>query len=196
MAVIPEVVPNFANPRRLFRAKSWDHGTGITHAVLSPMQLFTQFHVALSLLGIFAGFIFAYALLTSKPFKTWTAIFLWSTLATSLTGFLFPFNGFTPALGFGIISTLVLALSFFSLHVRKLSGAWRWLYVLSTVFAFYLNFFVLIVQVFLKIPAAHALAPTQTEPPFAIAQLLALLAFSALAVAGVLKFKPAPQITP
>lgn len=155
------------------------------------MNLFTQFHVALSLVGIFTGFVVAFAMLSSKSVPGWTTIFLWTTLATSVTGFLFPFHGFTPAIGVGILSMLVLAVAFYALYARKLAGKWRGTYVITAIFALYLNFFVLIVQAFQKIPALHALAPTQAEPPFAIAQGLALVFFVALGIAVTRKFRPA-----
>jgi len=157
------------------------------------MNTFTLFHVALSLIGIVAGFVAAFGMLGSNRCRTWTAVFLWSTLATVVTGFMFPFHGFTPAIGFGLISLPLLAAAFYGLHARKLAGHWRWIYVVSALLAFYLNFFVLIVQSFLKIPALHALAPTQQEPPFALAQGAALLLFVVLGVLATRKFRPAPE---
>lgn len=147
-------------------------------------------HVGLSLVGIVAGIVVAVAMLAPRIDRGWTATFLWSTLLTSLTGFLFPITQFTPALGFGIISLLVLAPVFFGLYKRKLAGHWRWIYVTGALFAFYLNFFVLIVQSFLKIPALHALAPTQQEPPFALAQGVTLIGFLLLGFLAVRRFKP------
>jgi hypothetical protein len=158
------------------------------------MSAFTWFHVALSLVGIFAGFIAVLGLLGSKVSQPWTVIFLWSTLATVVTGFMFPFKGFTPAIGFGVISMPVLGAAFYALHARKLAGNWRWIYGVNAVLALYLNFFVLIVQSFLHVPALHALAPTQKEPPFAIAQGAALLVFVALGVFTTIKFRPPSRL--
>jgi Kef-type K+ transport system membrane component KefB len=120
----------------------------------------------------------------------WTAVFLWLTLATSVTGFFFPFHAFTPAIGVGIVSLLVLGVAFFGLYARKLTGSWRTAYVIAAVLAQYLNFFVLIVQSFLRIPVLHALAPRQTEPPVAIVQALALLLFLVLGFLATRKFSP------
>ena len=155
------------------------------------MNTFTLFHVALSLVGILAGFVVVFGLLGSKPGGGWTTVFLWTTLATSVTGFFFPFHGFTPAIGVGIISALILALAFYALRARQLAGPWRGVYVVGAVVAQYLNFFVLIVQSFQKIPALHALAPTQQEPPFAVAQGAALLLFVVLGLRAVKRFHPA-----
>lgn len=156
------------------------------------MTAFTLFHVVLSLVGILAGFVVVFGLIASKICRCWTAVFLWTTLATTVTGFMFPYHGFTPALGTGIVSLLVLLPAFFALHARKLAGAWRWIYVVGAVLALYLNFFVLIVQSFLKIPALHALAPTQQEPPFAMAQGAALVLFVVLGILATIKFRPLP----
>jgi hypothetical protein len=140
--------------------------------------------------GIFAGLVVAFGLLASKSCPGWTAVFLWTTLATSVTGFFFPLHGFTPAIGVGIVSLLILAPVFYARYARKLAGAWRWIYVIGAMLALYLNFFVLIVQSFQKISALHALAPTQAEPPFALAQGAALLLFIVLGVIATIKFRP------
>jgi hypothetical protein len=108
-----------------------------------------------------------------------------------VTGFLFPFKGFTPAVGTGIVALVVMAPTLFALYVKKLAGIWCPTYVIGAVISLYLNFFVLIVQAFLKIPALNALAPTQKEPPFAIAQGLALVLFIALGIGATLKYRPA-----
>lgn len=155
---------------------------------------FTLFHVAISLVAIMAGFVVVFALLGSKVEKGWTAIFLWTTFATSATGFLFPFKGFTPAIGTGIVALIVMAPTLYAYYGKKLAGFWRPTYVVGAVVSLYLNFFVLVVQLFLKIPALNALAPTQKEPPFAIAQGLAFLFFLALGIAATFKFRPAPAV--
>jgi len=113
-----------------------------------------------------------------------------TTTATTLTGFGFPFHGLTPAIGVGIVSTLVLALAIAALYLFHLAGSWRWVYVVGCVIAQYLNCFVLVVQAFLKVPALHALAPTQSEPAFKLAQGFVLLAFIAIGVLAVRRFHP------
>ena len=111
-------------------------------------------------------------------------------MLTSVTGFLFPMSGFTPAQGFGYLSLVVLAIALAALYVFHLAGAWRWIYVATAVTALYLNCFVLVVQMFQKLPAMNALAPNQSEPPFQIAQGLLLLAFIVLGVLAARRFHP------
>jgi len=156
------------------------------------LSAFTAFHVALSLIGIASGFVVLYGLLQAKQSAGWTKLFLTTTIATSVTGFFFPFHGFTPADGVGIVSLIVLALAVLALYRFGLAGGWRRTYVITCVIALYLNFFVLIVQSFQKIPALNALAPTQSEPPFQITQLVALLAFIALGIRATMKFRAEP----
>jgi hypothetical protein len=153
------------------------------------MDTFTIIHVIISLIAIGSGFIVLFGLLTGKRLDGWTAFFLAMTGATSVTGFLFPFPGFTPAIGVGIISLVVLAIAIVARYARHLAGAWRWIYVVSAMLGLYLNFFVLIVQLFQKIPALKAMAPTQSEPPFLVAQVLALLLFVVLTILAVMKFR-------
>ena len=152
------------------------------------LRIYTIIHVIISLLGIISGFVVMFGLLTANPLNGWTAFFLATTVATSVTGFFFPFKGFTPALAFGIISLVVLAAVIYARYPGNLEGSWRWIYVVGAVLAQYLNFFVLIVQSFQKIPALKALAPTQKEPPFAITQLVFLILFIVLGVVAVNKF--------
>jgi len=147
---------------------------------MSGLELFTAFHVLISLIGILSGFVAIAGMVRSKPLDWWTDLFLVTTVATSVTGFLFPFNGFTPAIGTGIISMIVLTLAIVALRVKYLQGPWARTYAITAVMAQYFNFFVLIVQSFRRVPVLHALAPTESEPPFAIAQLVALIAFVAL----------------
>src|SRR3984957_2531631 len=142
----------------------------------------TLFHVALSLIGILAGLVVVFSLISGKQSKKWTAAFLVTTAATSATGFLFPFHKFLPSHAVGIVSLLVLAATIPALYVFHLSGAWRRVYVIGSVLALYLNVFVLIAQFFMKIPALKALAPTQSEPPFLVTQVGGMLIFIVLGV--------------
>jgi hypothetical protein len=154
------------------------------------MTAFTFVHVALSLVGIFAGLVVLYGMLTSHRMPTWTALFLVTTLATTLTGFGFPFQGFTPAIGVGIVSTLILAATLVARYAFRLSGAWRWIYIVGAVTALYLNVFVLVVQSFQKIPALHVFAPQGSEPPFAITQAIVLVLFIAAGFLTARRFHP------
>jgi hypothetical protein len=119
-----------------------------------------------------------------------TALFLFTTALTSVTGFLFPIHGFTPALGVGIVACVVLAVALFALYKEHLVGAWRWIYVVAAVASLYLNVFVLVVQSFAKVSALTALAPTQTEPPFAITQAVVLAIFVLITLISVITFRP------
>lgn len=144
------------------------------------LAAFTLFHVALSLVGIFTGFVVIFALLSAKYSNGWIATFLVTTAATSVTGFLFPFHRFLPSHAVGIVSLLVLAVTIPALYVFHLAGHWRWTYVIGPVIALYLNVFVLIAQFFMKIPALKALAPTQSESPFLGTQVVVMLIFIVL----------------
>ena len=155
------------------------------------LAAFTQFHVILSLIGIVSGIVVALAMLSSSRMPALTALFLFTTVATSVTGFMFPFKEFGPPEIIGVISLLVLAVALLALYVYKLAGSWRWIYVASAMFALYLNVFVGVVQTFQKVPFFNALAPTQKEPPFAVAQGIVLIAFIALGIVAARKFRPA-----
>ncbi len=154
------------------------------------MSTFTFIHVVLSLVGIASGFVVAAGMLRSDRLAKWTLLFLATTVATSVTGFGFQSDHLLPSHTVGIISLVLLVVAILALYVYALRGAWRWVYVAAAVASLYLNFFVLIVQAFLKVPALHTLAPTQNEPPFAIAQGIALVAFIALGALTVRRFHP------
>ncbi len=156
---------------------------------LSSVQ-FTFLHVFLSLVGIGAGVFIVYGLLSSRRLNILTALFLVTTLATSLTGFLFPFKGITPGIILGILSVIALVLAIVALYVRRLAGAWRATYVVSACAAFYFNFFVLIAQTFDKVPALHTIAPTPTAPTFGITQFAVLVIFVLLTARAVKRFHP------
>jgi hypothetical protein len=157
--------------------------------MIFDLQTYTIVHVAISLVGIGSGFVVLFGMLTAKRLDGWTALFLATTVATSVTGFGFPFDHFTPGIAIGIISLVVLTATIVARYLRHFAGPWRSIYVIGAVLAEYLNFFVLIVQSFQKVPALNALAPTQTEPPFLIAQLIALVAFIALAILALRRFR-------
>jgi hypothetical protein len=152
---------------------------------------FTLLHVVLSLIGIASGIIVLIGMLGSQRLPAWTGIFLATTVLTSVTGFLFHSEKIGPPHVVGAISLVVLAVALLALYAYRLARAWRWIYVATAVLALYLNVFVGVVQAFLKIPFFNVLAPTQNEPPFAIAQGAVLLLFVALGVWAVRSFRPA-----
>ena len=152
------------------------------------LKIFTLIHVFISLLGIFSGFVVMAGMINADPMEGWTKFFLWTTVLTSVTGFFFPFKRLMPSHIFGVISLLVLAAVIYARYPLHLTGGWRLTYVIGAIFAQYLNVFVLVVQMFQKIPALNKLAPTQKEPPFAVAQLVVLVAFIALGVFAAIRF--------
>jgi hypothetical protein len=145
-------------------------------------------HVAISLVAILSGLVMMFGLLTSKRLDSWTMVFLITTIATSVTGFLFPFRTL-PGTGVGVISIVLLAIAIFARYARHLRGAWRWIFVVTAMASLYFNVFVLIAQLFLKLPALKALAPTQSDPPFLAAQFLNLLLFLVLTVLAMIRFR-------
>ena len=153
------------------------------------MRILTQVHVVISLIGILSGLVVMIGLLSSNRRDSWTTLFLASTAATSLTGFLFPFHGVTPGIVLGIISLVVLVIAIFARYVGHLAGAWRWLYVISAMLALYLNMFVLIAQLFQKVPALRALAPAQSDLPFIITQTVLLVIFVVLTILSTIRFR-------
>lgn len=146
-------------------------------------------HVVISLAGIATGFVVVFGLLTAKRLDGWTAVFLTTTVLTSLTGFLFPIHGFTPGIAVGILSMVALTIAIVARYLRHLIRGWRAVYVLAAVIALYFNLFVLVFQLFLKVPALTALAPTQSEPPFVAAQTAVLVVFFAIGIASVIRFR-------
>jgi hypothetical protein len=161
--------------------------------MIFDIQTLTFIHVVISLLGIGSGFVVMFGLLKGKRLDGWTALFLATTVATSVTGFFFPFKQFTPAHGVGVVSLVALTAAILARYGRRLVGHWRWVYVASAVLSLYLNVFVAIVQAFQKITALKALAPTQSELPFLLAQLVALALFVALGIVSTIRFRDAPS---
>jgi hypothetical protein len=156
------------------------------------LATYTTVHVIISLIGIATGFIVLFALLTGRLLGAWNGVFLITTALTSVTGFAFPNTKVTPGIIVGILSLIVLAIAIFALYGRHLSGVWRRTYVITAMIALYFNVFVLVAQLFEHVPAIHALAPTQTEAPFKIAQLLLLVVFAVLIGAAAKKFRTVP----
>jgi hypothetical protein len=157
--------------------------------MIFSLATYTLVHVVISLVGIGSGLIVVLGLIVGKRLDLWTALFLATTVATSVTGFGFPFDHLLPSHIVGGISLVVLAVAIVARYGRHLAGAWRRIYVIGAVVALYLNVFVLIVQAFLKVPALNTLAPTQSEPPFLIAQLVVLALFIGLGAAAAIRFR-------
>jgi hypothetical protein len=150
-----------------------------------------QFHVAISLIGIASGVVVLYGLFIGRAFGPWTVLFLATTILTSVTGFPLPPFGFDPPRAIAILSLALLTIAVIAYYAFRLAGAWRWIYVTTAMIALYLNVFVGVIQAFGKLSFLHSLAPTQSEPPFLIAQLLVLAAFVAFGFLAVRRFHPA-----
>jgi hypothetical protein len=155
---------------------------------------FTLLHVIITLVAIGCGLIVVGGMFASRRLPGTTALFLLTTALTSVTGFLFPIHGFTPALGVGIVACVILVVALFALYKERLAGAWRWIYVITAIVSLYLNVFVLVAQSFMKVSGLNALAPTQSEPPFAITQGVVLVIFIIITLIAVVRFRPVTAV--
>jgi hypothetical protein len=162
------------------------------------LSTFVLVHVIITLVGIGTGFVVMFGMLGSNRMPGWTAMFLLFTILTSATGFLIPplvSEKLLPSHIIGALSLLLLAIACLALYGQKLSGSWRWIYVLTALLAQYFNVFVLVIQSFLKVGPLHALAPSvpPSEPPFAVAQGVVLVFFVIFIIGAIRRFHPAPQ---
>ncbi len=148
-------------------------------------------HTLISLVGIIAGFVIVYGMFNSKRLDGWTAVFLLSTVATNATGFVLVPGLFLPSHKIGALSLVLLAIAIVARYVGHLAGGWRRTYVITAVAAFYFNVFVLVVQLFRRVTVLQELAPTQSEPPFAVAQVVVLVLFIWIGIRAVKRFHPA-----
>jgi hypothetical protein len=151
---------------------------------------FTLLHVTISLIGIFSGFLVLFGMFRAKRLPGWTALFLTTTILTNVTRFFFHSASFGPPHVVGVISLVVLVVAVLALYGYRLAASWRWIYVVGAVVALYLNVFVGVVQAFQKPPFLHPPAPTQSEPPFFITQLVVLALFVALGLVAVIMYRP------
>jgi len=154
------------------------------------LATFTLVHVLISILGIASGLVVMERFARNRLLGSSNTIFLVTTIATSVTGFLFPFKGLTPAHIVGVISLVVLAVALFALYAGNLIGPWRWIYVVTASVALYLNVFVAVAQAFQKVGRLRTLAPTQSEPPFALAQGVVLILFVLVGIVAIRRFRP------
>ena len=157
---------------------------------LFSLSAYTVMHVVISLVGIATGFVVMAGMLKGRRLDTWTFWFLLFTLLTSITGYGFPFDHVLPSHIVGAISLAVLVIAIVARYAFNHAGAWRWIYVVTALLAQWLNVFVLVAQGFLKVPALKALAPTQSEPPFLIAQTVVMVLFIITGIAALRKFHP------
>lgn len=157
--------------------------------MIFDITTFTLIHTLLSVVGIFAGLVVAGGLVAGKQLDGWTAVFLVTTVLTSVTGFGFPFVTLLPSHVVGIVSLVILPIVIVARYGKHLAGGWRTVYVVGTVLALYLNAFVLFVQLFRRLPALIVAAPTQKEPPFVVTQLVVLVLFIWLGRAALKGFR-------
>jgi hypothetical protein len=157
------------------------------------IEVLTIVHVAISLIGIVAGFAVIFGMFGNNPMEGVAKIFLWMTILTSVTGFFYPIHEVTPGIVIGVLSLIVLAFTWTARYTKHMAGGWRATYVITAILAQYFNFFVLIVQSFEKVPALHTLAPTGKEPPFAATQGFFLLLFIVFTIVALKKFHPAQR---
>jgi hypothetical protein len=155
------------------------------------MSGLTSFHVIISLIGIVTGLVVAYGFVTARRFEQTTWVFLITTLATSVTGFFFPYHGFTPGIGVGIISVLIFIPTIAARYKYSMAGIWRQVFVIGSIVLLYFNCLVLIVQSFQKVPALNALAPTGGEPAVVTSQVVLLIAAVIVGFLSVRRFRPA-----
>jgi hypothetical protein len=168
---------------------------GIAMTLGLSVSAFTTLHVVISLIGIGSGSIVLYGMLSAQKLAGWTTLFLATTILTSVTGFMFPFNSLLPSHIVGAISLLVLTIALVALYAFRLAGPWRWVYVTTALAALYLNVFVGVVQAFQKLAFLQRLAPTQSEPPFAVAQVALVAIFLGLGFLAVRRFHPKGALT-
>jgi len=155
---------------------------------------FTLFHVIISVIAIVSGLIVLGGLYGAQRLPGWTALFLLTTALTSITGFFFPNTKITPGQIFGAVTLVVMVPTLIGLYGFHLRGAWRWIYAGGAVIVLYLNVFVLIAQLFAKVTVLQPLAPTQSEPPFLITELVVLAIFAVLGILALVKFHPEPNL--
>jgi hypothetical protein len=154
------------------------------------VSTFTPLHVVISLIGIFAGLIVLFGMFKAKRLNNWTALFLVTTVLTSVTGFFFHSTSFGPLHALGILLLVVLAVAIPTLYVYQLAGGWRWIYVAGAVASLYFNVFVGVVQAFQELSFLQPLAPMQSEPPFLIAQAVVLVTCVVFGTVAVRSFRP------
>jgi len=151
---------------------------------------FTLLHVIISVIAIVSGFIALGGMYANKYLPGWTALFLLTTALTSITGFFFPNAKITPGQVFGALTLIIMVPTLIGLYGFHLRSAWRWIYTGGAVIILYLNVFVLVAQTFAKVAVLQPLAPTQSEPPFLITELVVLAVFVVLGILALVRFHP------
>jgi hypothetical protein len=151
-------------------------------------------HVVISLAGIATGCVMAAGLIGGRLQRRWTAASLVTNVATDVSGYVLPATTILPSHIVGALSLVALIVAIVALYQQRLKGWWRPAFVIAAIFAVYLNLFVGVVQAFRRIPPLTALAPTESEPPFAIAQVVLLLVFLGGTWIAVRRFREPAQV--
>jgi hypothetical protein len=157
--------------------------------------LLLQSHVVISLVAILSGLVVLWGLLRARVSGSTTLVFLVTTAATSISGFFFHRDHLLPSQIVGVVALVVMLPTLLAIYAFRLRGVWRPVYVIGAIVSLWFNVFVLIAQAFLKVPTLHELAPTGSEPPFAIAQGIVFVIFIALAVLA-LRSNRRPAVLP
>ena len=160
--------------------------------MITAFGTLTLIHVVLSVLGILSGLVLVGGLMSGRRLDGWLGVFLVTTVLTNVTGFLFPFRTLLPSHIVGGLSLLILPVAIVARYARGLAGPWRTVFVVTSVVALYFNVFVLVVQLFQKVPGLVIVAPTQKAPAFVVTQLLVLGVFVVLGRAALRGFRVIP----
>jgi hypothetical protein len=156
---------------------------------MTLLTAYTIVHVLISLVALFTGWVVVAGLLRGRHIPGWTSWFLIASATTSVTGFFFPATRLMPSHILGILTLLASCPAMYALYSRSLAGGWRKAYAICATLTAYFNTFAIVSQLFGKVPALKALAPTQTEPPFAIAELSVMILFFILGILAVKRFR-------
>ncbi|XZE45585.1 hypothetical protein SH467x_000830 [Pirellulaceae bacterium SH467] len=151
---------------------------------MSLILLLTIFHVVISLVAIALGTPATQSIIAGHNRTKRVAAYFLFTALTTLSGFAFPIVRFTPGIAFGLLTILLLILAGVAVRKADSHSRWHFAYLMSALATLYLNCVVFIVQSFQKISALRSLAPTQTEPPFLIAQVILLLGITIVSWRG------------
>jgi hypothetical protein len=149
------------------------------------VDTYTSIHSILSLLALVLGLVVLLDFFGVRIPSLITGLFLLLAFLTSATGFGFPFNGILPSHVVGVLALIAFAAAAYGRYIANFAGLWRSIYVIGIVASEFFLAFVGVAQAFGKITALNALAPTQSEPPFAITQLVLLLICAIIGVVGV-----------
>jgi hypothetical protein len=158
-------------------------------------SVLTLTHVLLALIAIGTGVAVLSGLLAGQLRISWTVHFFRCALATSVTGFFFPFHHLLPSHYMSMASVYVAGVAILAWCKFHLAGAWRSIFAISTTIVLYLNVVVAVTQVFRHVSLLQSLAPTLSELPFLVVQLSLMALFVVLGPVAVKRFSDRPNRT-